>query len=194
MGDRVSSLQVTFLGVTGPEGGVTRSSIGLCSAKVHPDFRMPTSNLCVPHPVREKKDNKHTFVQGGGVSSCPPMQGRVGWTFPEREPGLALAPGALITPHPSLLQRAAKTSSGQDYVYWVDHGEASETEPREQREVERGPASEKRQVVSRGVGRGPMSGLNMATLPSEKSWTQWLAQSGGGFYLLPSPHNSAQPI
>lgn len=110
----------------------------MCSAKVHPDFGMPTSNLCPPHPGREKKDNKHTFAQGGGVGSCPPMQGRVGWTFPEREPGLALAPGALVTPHPSLLQRAAKTSSGQDYVYWVDHGEASETDPREQRGAEGG--------------------------------------------------------
>lgn len=66
------------------------------------------------------------------------MQGRVGWTFPEREPGLALAPGALITPHPSLLQRAAKTSSGQDYVYWVDHREASGTDPGKQRGSEGG--------------------------------------------------------
>lgn len=62
----------------------------------------------------------------------------MGWTFPEREPGLAPAPGALVPPPPSLLQRAAKTSSGQDYVYWVDHGEAAGTDLGEKRGAEGG--------------------------------------------------------
>lgn len=121
----------------GPVWGVTRSS---------PDWSLPWSTLtsgcppptCVFLTLGVKRDNKHTFVQGGGVGACSPMQGRVGWTFPEREPGLALAPGALVTPHPSLLQRAAKASSGQDYVYWVDHGEAAGTDLGEQREAEGG--------------------------------------------------------
>lgn len=80
-----------------------------------------------------KKEQQACICTGRGCRLLPPMQGRVGWTFPEREPGLALAPGALATPHPSLLQRAAKTSSGQDYVYWVDHEEASGTDPGKQR-------------------------------------------------------------
>lgn len=87
-----------------------------------------------------KKGQQACICTGRGCQLLPPppMQGRVGWTFPEREPGLALAPGALVTPHPSLLQRDAKTSSGQDYVYWVDHEEASGTDPGKQRGTEGG--------------------------------------------------------
>lgn len=60
-----------------------------------------------------------------GVSApCPAVQGGWGGTFPEREPGLARAPGAHVTPtpHPSLLQGTAKAklSSGRDYVYRAD--------------------------------------------------------------------------
>lgn len=106
------------------------------------------------------------------------MQGRVGWTFPEREPGLALAPGVLFTPHPSLLQRAAKASSGQDYVYWVDHGEAAGTDRPGGAERSRGRwrGDEHRRrdrlcppplllpsSLTERAGRGLVGGLNMAS-------------------------------
>lgn len=166
---------------------------------------LPTS---FSSPWAWRKD-KHTFVRGGGggVGSCSPMQGRVGWTFPEREPGLALAPGVLVTPHPSLLQRAAKTSSGQDYVYWVDHGEASGTDWRSreaQREVERGPASDRlcpshtppilpaslgRQRADEWVEQGHSSIREV--VDSVAGSTE---EGRGAFYLLPSSKNSAQPI
>lgn len=89
-----------------------------------------------------------------GVSApCLAVQGGWGGTFPEREPGLAQAPGAHVTPapHPSLLQGTAKAkpSSGQDYVYWVDPRRGSKIQTWGSREgVERGPRSRKGQMVT----------------------------------------------
>lgn len=80
---------------------------------------------------------------------CLAVQGGWGRTFPEREPGLARAPGAHVTPtpHPSLLQGAAKAkpSSGQDYVYWVDPWRDSKIQTwGSSKGVARGPRSRER--------------------------------------------------
>lgn len=149
--------------------------------RVHLDFRVPASNFCLPHPGREKGTTSIHLCREGGVCFCSPVQGRVGWTFPEREPGLALAPGVLVTPHPSLLQRAAKASSGQDYVYWVDHGEAAGTDRPGGAERSRGrwrgdqhrrrdrlcasPLLLPSSLTGR-AGRGLVGGLNISGWPS----------------------------
>lgn len=129
----VGSVQVTFLDVNGLVWGVTRSSLGwsLPESTLTSGWTPPTSVFLTLGTT-----SVHLCLEG--ESQAPPMQGRAGWTFPEREPGLALAPGALVTPHPSLLQRAAKASSGQDYVYWVDHGEQQGQTWGEQRKAEGG--------------------------------------------------------
>lgn len=133
------------------------------------------------------------------------MQGRVGWTFPEKEPGLALAPGALVTPHPSLLQRAAKTSSGQDYVYWVDHEETSGTDPGKQRGAEGGiegtsigeeagcvhhpfpflPALRGRQRADEWVEYSDSSSIREVV--DSVGWLNQGKKERGAFYLLPQP-------
>lgn len=150
--------------------------------RIHLDFRVPASNFCLPHPGREKGTTSIHLCREGGVCFCSPMQGRVGWTFPEREPGLALAPGVLITPHPSLLQRAAKASSGQDYVYWVDHGEAAGTDrpggAERSRGRWRGDQHRRRDRLCASplllpysltgrAGRGLVGGLNISGWPSK---------------------------
>lgn len=96
----------------------------MCSARVHPDFRMPTPNLLVFLTLGEKRGQAY-ICAGRGCWLLPPCAGEGAVDF-SRE-GARPGPGPRSSRHPPPLTspESCQNQLGQDYVYWVDLGEAS---------------------------------------------------------------------
>lgn len=184
----------------------------MCSTRIHPDFRVPTSNLGLLHPGREKRTTSIHLCREGVSPPAPLCRGGWGGLFQRRSQAWPWPQELSSPPTPHFSRELPKPA--QDRIMCTGYTTKRHQGPtrgsrEEQREVARGPASEKRQVVSItlfpsfqpcGAGRGLMSGLNIVTLPpSGKSWTQLAGSTRGRrkgvpFTSSPSPKNSALPI